>query len=138
MNVTGARLVALGELGELRPAQPAAQSRLRNTGLVPLTRGTAAHQQEREALRRHEAAMTAARESLRHAERRFDESSGAIDEHIQRALAAEARRGIHCALQATGSSAAPPSFSPRRAAAGTPDGSARSSFALVPLRARAR
>ena len=38
--------------------------------------------------RRYQAAIAAAIESLRHAEQRFDESSAAIDVHIQWALAA--------------------------------------------------
>jgi hypothetical protein len=43
---------------------------------------------ERDVRRRYQAAIAAAIESLRHAEQRFDESSAAIDVHIQRALAA--------------------------------------------------
>jgi hypothetical protein len=58
--MTGARLVAVEELSELRPAQPAAQGTLRNRGLTPLTRATTAHRQEQEPLRRYQAAVTAA------------------------------------------------------------------------------
>jgi hypothetical protein len=47
-----------------------------------------AREHERDARRRYQAAIAAAIESLRHAEQRFDESSAAIDVHIQRALAA--------------------------------------------------
>ena len=43
---------------------------------------------ERDVRRRYQAAIAAAIESFRHAEQRFDESSAAIDVHIQRALAA--------------------------------------------------
>ena len=50
--------------------------------------GITARDHERDARRRFQAAITAAIESLRHAEERFDESSTAIDAHIQRALAA--------------------------------------------------
>jgi hypothetical protein len=47
---------------------------------------------ERNACRRYQAAVATAFESLRRAERRFDESSAAIDVHIQRALAAVSLR----------------------------------------------
>jgi hypothetical protein len=47
-----------------------------------------AREHERDARRRYQTAIAAAIESLRHAEQRFDESSAAIDVHIQRALAA--------------------------------------------------
>ena len=47
-----------------------------------------AREQERDARRGYQAAIAAMIESLRHAEQRFDESSAAIDVHIQRALAA--------------------------------------------------
>ena len=47
-----------------------------------------AREHEQEVRRRFQAAIAAAIESLRHAEQRFDESSAAIDLHIERALAA--------------------------------------------------
>lgn len=43
---------------------------------------------ERDARRRYQATIAAALESFRYAEQRFDESSAAIDVHIQLALAA--------------------------------------------------
>jgi hypothetical protein len=47
---------------------------------------------ELSARRRYQATIAAALESLRHAERRFDESSAAIDVHIHRAVAAVSLR----------------------------------------------
>ncbi|HSK55758.1 MAG TPA: hypothetical protein VK908_10900 [Jiangellales bacterium] len=52
--------------------------------------GVAVRDTERHARRRYQIALAVAVESLRHAEQRFDESSAAIDAHIQRALAAAA------------------------------------------------
>ena len=43
---------------------------------------------EQDARRRYQAAISAAIESLRRAEQRFDASSAAIDVHVQKALAA--------------------------------------------------
>jgi hypothetical protein len=48
---------------------------------------TTARDHERVARRRYQAAIAAAIESLMYAEQRFDESSAAIDLHIQRVLA---------------------------------------------------
>jgi hypothetical protein len=136
MNGTDTRLVALDELSELRPTPPAAQSHIRNTGLTPLTRGTTARQQEREARRRYQAAIVAGRESLRRAEERFDASSGAIDTHIQQALAADARRGIACPLQAAANPTARPPSSPPRAARASIS-AARATLSPVPSRSLA-
>ena len=47
-----------------------------------------ARERERDARRRYQAAITAARDLLRRAQTRFDESSAAIDLHIERARAA--------------------------------------------------
>jgi len=99
--------------------------------------GTRARRQEGEALRRYQTAIAAARESLRRAEERFDESSSAIDAHIQWALAADARRGSRCPLQPTASSAPPLPSSPPRAAARTPTSAARSTPSPVPSRSLA-
>jgi hypothetical protein len=58
-----------------------------------------AHEREQDARRGCQAAIAAARDSLRRAEEHFEESSAAIDTHIQRARAA-ADRGIRCPMQA--------------------------------------
>ncbi len=97
-----------------------------------------AREREREALRRYVAAVVAARESLRRAEERFAASSDAIDRYIERALAAEARRGIPFPAEVAASSTAAPSSSARRAAERTRHGTARRRLALVPLRPGAR
>lgn len=46
----------------------------------------AAREHERDARRRYHAAVAAAFESLRRAERRFDQSAASIDAHIQKVL----------------------------------------------------
>ena len=56
---------------------------------------------ERNARRRYQATIAAALESLRYAELRFDESSAAIDVHIQRALAAVSLRASLAATSTT-------------------------------------
>ena len=53
---------------------------------------------ERDARRRYQATIAAAFESLRHAERRFDEQSAAIDVHIQKALVAVSLRAFLVAV----------------------------------------
>ena len=52
----------------------------------------AARRREREALRRYQALIAAARESLYRAEAHFGAASRAVDEHIHAALAAVAKR----------------------------------------------
>lgn len=55
-------------------------------------KAAAARRREREALRRYQALIAAARESLYRAEAHFSAASRAVDEHIHAALAAVAKR----------------------------------------------
>jgi hypothetical protein len=66
---------------------------------LPARAWPTAHEREQDARRGYQAAIAATRDSLRRAEEHFEESSAAIDTHMQRARAAAAERGIRCPMQ---------------------------------------
>jgi hypothetical protein len=68
--------------------------------VLPAHTRPTAHEREQDARRGYQAAIAAARDSLRRAEERFEESSAAIDTHMQRVRAAAADRVIRCPMQA--------------------------------------